>query len=197
MYDQERVPDQVALYPRSIYGACKALNERMAHHYGENMGVDSIGLRFPIVYGPGRLRGAAAFTSRMLESAALGEPFTIPYAGENVINWLYAEDAAQSIFLACGVKRTEARVFNVSGDVRTVDEAIRCVQRLVPEAKLIPGEGSIGFVQKYDQEGIERQLGYKPRFCIEEGFRETLDHLRKGARHGPGIPGFQEERPSK
>lgn len=191
MYDCEWIPDQVPLYPRSVYGACKALNEHMACHYFENMGVDNIGLRFPIVYGPGRLRGVGAFGSMMIESAALGQSYTVPYAGDTMLNWLHVDDASQSIFLASTVKGTETRVFNVSGDVRSVKDAIRCVQHIVPKAKLYLGEGYIGFAQKYDHEGIERQLGYRPRLRIEEGFRESLDYFRREASKGLGDGGIQ------
>lgn len=181
MYPQEWIPDEVPLHPRSIYGACKVLNEYMARHYFENLDVDNVGLRFPIVYGPWRLRGASAFATQMLESAALGRPYRIPYAGESVINWLYVEDAARSLALACRAGGTETRVFNISGDVRTVDEAIRCVKRIVPGAELRSGEGAVGFVQKYDQETARHRLGYTHQFPIERGFQETLRHFGWGS----------------
>ena len=45
--------------------------------------------------------------------------------------------------------------------------------------------------QKYDHEGIERQLGYRPRLRIEEGFRETLDYFRSEAGKGLRDGGIQ------
>jgi len=181
MYDQEWIPDDALLYPRSIYGACKALNEFMAHHYFNQMGVDNIGLRFPIVYGKGRLRGTGAFASELLESVALGKSYTIPYTSETHINWQYVEDTARCILLACLVDRTETRVFNTSGDLRTVGEAIECIKRMLPETKLSYGKEVIGFAQKYDKENIKRQLGYEPEYPIEKGFKKTINEFRAKA----------------
>jgi nucleoside-diphosphate-sugar epimerase len=181
MYDQEWIPDDVLLHPRSVYGACKALNEFLAHHYFDQMGVDNIGLRFPIVYGRGRLRGAGAFASELLEHAAIGKSFTIPYGSETLINWQYVEDAARCIFLACLAGRTETRVFNTSGDLRTVGEVIQCIKRMLPETDLSCGKETIGFAQRYDKENIKRQLGYEPQYPIEKGFKKTIDEFRAKA----------------
>jgi len=181
MYEQEWIPDDVPLHPRSVYGACKALNEFIARHYFDQMGIDNIGLRFPIVYGRGRLRGAGAFASELLENAALGKSYTLPYTSDTHINWQYVEDAARSILLACLVDRTETKVFNASGDLRTVGEVIQCIKRMLPEADLSCGKETIGFVQKYDKENIKRQLGYEPQYPIEKGFKITINDFRAKA----------------
>ena len=98
-----------------------------------------------------------------------------------MIKWLYVEDAARSLALACRAGGMDTRVFNISGDVRSVDEAIRCVENIVPGAELHCGEGAIGFAQKYDQEAAKRQLGYTPQFPIEPGFQETIRHFGWGS----------------
>jgi nucleoside-diphosphate-sugar epimerase len=113
-----------------------------------------------------------------LEHAALGKSYTIPYASEIHINWQYVEDAARSILLACLANRTETRIFNTSGDIRTVGEVIQCIKRMLPETDLSCGKEVIVFAQKYDKDNIKHQLGYEPEYSIEKGFKKTINEFR-------------------
>ena len=98
-HSYEKIPNDEYHKPNTVYGALKSLNEYMAAHYFENKGVNSIGFRFCLVYGFGRMRGASTFASEMIEKAALGEPCVVDN-GDAVVDWFYIVDAAHLIVQA-------------------------------------------------------------------------------------------------
>lgn len=61
-------------HPTSVYGATKSWAEFLPLHYARTWGVDALGLRLTVVYGPGRVRGASSFVNELIVKPALGEP---------------------------------------------------------------------------------------------------------------------------
>lgn len=138
LYRDEYPDEDAPHYPDSVYGACKSLNEHLGRHYFDRFGVDNIGLRFRIVYGPGRLRGAWSYRLgvELLEKPAVGLSGCVANA-DTLVCWQYVEDVASAIALSLYHEgSTRTRVFNTSGDVRTVREAVALVQSFLPEAKI-------------------------------------------------------------
>jgi len=163
--------------PSTVYGACKEFNERMALHYYRTYGLDSIGLRFTVVYGPGRARGASAFASDLIERPALGLKAVVPYA-DSLVDWMYVGDAVEAILLSSKVKATESRVFNIAGETRTVREAAALVRALVPDAEIDLQPGDLGWQMRVSIDRARRELGYSPRFSLEAGMREHMNFIR-------------------
>ena len=93
MYSQEYLANDAPHAPIHLYGACKSHCEFLANHYHNTWGVDHIGLRFTIIYGPGRTRGATSFVHKLMIEPALGKPAVVPY-GDEIIDWQYVEDIA-------------------------------------------------------------------------------------------------------
>ncbi|MEM2881764.1 MAG: NAD(P)-dependent oxidoreductase [Candidatus Bathyarchaeia archaeon] len=169
--------------PFNVYGACKVLNEFMGHYYYERKGLDNIGLRFTVAYGPGRLRGGTAFASAMIENPALGKPVKVPN-GDSLVNWHYVKDIAKAIRLACEAKSPRYRVYNVGGESRTVREAADYIRGLLPDAKIELEPGDWGWQMMFDFSRAEEDLGYRPSYTMEEGIREHINAVRRGA----GLP---------
>jgi nucleoside-diphosphate-sugar epimerase len=146
-YDGE--PDEDAPHwPTTVYGACKSMNEYMARHYYDAFGVDSIGLRFTVVYGAWRMRGALAYRlgQELIEKPAHGQPARVP-AGDGLVNWQHVEDAAHAILLSLRhVGPTKHRVFNTGGEaVRVRDAAaVACCRMLASRSRTGRPRGSRG-----------------------------------------------------
>jgi UDP-glucose 4-epimerase len=186
LYAEEFPDEHAPHHPTTVYGACKSLNEFLGHHYFERFGVDNIGLRFTVVYGAGRLRGEWAYqlNRELVEKPALGLPGRVPGA-DALVDWQYVEDAAQAVVLALyhnGPTRT--RVFNTRGDRRTVREAVECVRRLMPAADIEATPGTARGIAKLSARRIEEELGYAPRFSLEDGLRASINAYRRRA----GLP---------
>lgn len=164
--------------PQTIYGACKSLNEVVAAHYSTAYGLDTIGLRFPTVYGAGRMRGAGQFVSELIEKPAQGLPGHVPY-GDYSTTWAYVEDVARAVVLACQAPPTKTRAFNLGGDVRPVREAAAWVQRLLPQADLTFLPGTRLLPSRFDATLAQQELGWQPQYSMEEGIRKTINYWRR------------------
>ena len=171
--------------PVTVYGACKSFNEFMGHHYFKQFGLDNIGLRFTVVYGPHRMRGALAYDLgvELLENPGNSKPARVPM-GDTLINWQYVEDAASSVVLSLKHEGpTQTRVFNTGGDVLKVRDAADVVRKILPEAEIEVEDGDassgLGGIYQLSIEGARRELGYDPKYTFETGARKSIDRYRE------------------
>lgn len=176
-YPEEFIPNEAPHRPKSVYGACKSLCENLAFHYFDHFQVDSIGLRFTAVYGPGRIRGASAFATELIEKPALGMASKVPH-GDDVIDWQYVKDIADMTVLATEVPTTGTRVFNTRSDIRSVREAADFVRQLFPGVRIQLQPGTFGIAWKLDDRGLKEEIGFEPKYSMEEGIRETAQAAR-------------------
>lgn len=177
-YGDKYVNEDDPVKPLNVYGACKALNEFISLHYYNTYGLDVIGLRFTVVYGPGRRRGATAFASELIEKPALGEPVTVEY-GDQEIDWQYVKDAVKAIKLALKVKSVKHRIFNTGGYLKTVKEVAEYIKSLIPDAVIEVKPGKLGWQMKFDISRAKEELGYIPSYTVEEGIKEHINTIRK------------------
>ncbi len=167
------VPNDDFQKPNTVYGVLKSLNEYMAEHFYKYRHVDSIGLRFCLIYGYGRMRGASAFASEMIQKAVTGELCTIEN-GDTVVDWFYVVDAANLILQALKVPSTTTRVFNTHSELHSVREAADVLKKLVPSANLIVHGGTIDANWNLDSSLLKREIGFTPAYHLEDGLRDAL-----------------------
>ncbi|MBI4506956.1 MAG: NAD(P)-dependent oxidoreductase [Chloroflexi bacterium] len=167
--------------PQSLYGACKSFNERMARVYHEKWGLDTIGLRFGSGYGPGRYGGFAGWTAELIEKPALGQPAVVPF-GEEIINWCYVEDDARAILAALRAERHSVLAYNCTGEARPMRDAVAYVKTLFPAAQIEVRPGRFVMAHEFDRSLAAADLGWTPRFSMEQGIRTYVNLVRAG--HG-------------
>lgn len=185
----ERIANDAPHAPGGMYGATKSLNERIGAHYREQRGLDNVGLRFTAAYGHGRVasmaRGSGAMEStELLEKPARGEPGVIAN-GNDVVDWLYVEDAAHAVRLASEAPRCASPALTICGDLRPMREAVAYVRSLLPDAQLHLETDHPGLVQNFDASAAETEIGYRRRFSMEQGFRKTIETVRAAHRLPP------------
>ena len=183
---EERIANNAHHAPLGLYGAVKSMNESLGRHYKRQRGLDNVGLRFTAVYGYGKAltipRGTGVdFITELLEKPAAGEPGVIKN-GEDVPDWLYAEDVARAIRLASEAPPCSEAGLTICGDARSMQEAVACVRRLLPQAEIQVTSGRQSGQMRYDPATTEAVIGYSPQFPMEEGFRRTINMVR--ARRG-------------
>jgi len=171
-------PIDAAHHPVSVYGATKSLNEFLARHYVKMWGVDALGLRFTLVYGPGRVRGASAFVNELLLRPALGQPARVP-CGDDVVDWQYVEDVARLLEKCLEVERTRSAVFNTRFDVRPIREVGRYIQKLLPGAHIEYDPGTFGIAWELDDSVLQSEIGFRPEYPMERGVLETINDARR------------------
>jgi UDP-glucose 4-epimerase len=167
--------DDVALSPRTVYGATKAFGEHLARAMSEAPdGPDFVVLRFGWIYGPGRSRGWRT-AQELIERFAAGERrVEFPDYPER-IDWTYVDDAAEVLLRATERPLGRFRAFNVVGDRRTMRDAAAYLQQRFPgvETTARPARApASGWGVRND--GLERALGFAPRISLEQGIDAIL-----------------------
>lgn len=184
-YSREYIPDDAPHYPQNLYGGTKSLDEQFAAYYAGRYGLDIEAIRLVLVYGAWQSRGRTANIVReMVVNPALGLPGKVPAARENVLGWTYVDDAARAIVLACKAGKTGARAFSVRGMIHSIGEIIDYVTELIPGAdistlSLEKSKSHLIMTCKYDMTGIEEELGFRLRWTMKQGIRETINMVRR------------------
>ena len=117
-----KVEDQIGK-PLSPYAVTKYVNELYADVFGKTYGLQSIGLRYFIVFGPRQdPEGAyAAVIPKWIASMIKGEPVYINGDGASSRDFCYIDNVVQANLLAASTQNTEAvnQVYNIGVGGRT------------------------------------------------------------------------------
>lgn len=178
-YGGEEIPNDAPHCPDTFYGACKSFNEQQAAYYGDAYGLDILGLRYAVGYGPNKV-GSTSYPiiREAMEKPAVGEPGRVPH-GDSVLNWLHVDDAAAAAVYATAAPKTKTRVFTVAGETRSVKEVADCVRELLPSAEIVLEQGKLVFACHFDLRPMRDELGYRNRLSFREGIRETINAVRR------------------
>ena len=204
---EEETPPTPTVGPwENVYGACKLMHEMLAHVYWEKYGLDVICMRPTGTFGLGKSRDASDAPDysgepvspsasgapelevvARLEMAALGEPVMLP-PDEQYLDWMFAADAAEAWYLALTVEDPPHRVYNMNSETRPMGEITAYMRRLVPDAKITISPEPLERLPLMSNERLRKELGFNPRYTVEEGLRETLSAARVAAGLPPLAP---------
>lgn len=165
--------EEEGLHPQSLYGVFKRTNEEMARLYGEAYGVASAGLRPWVVYGPGRDAGMTGDITLALWHAIRGQPYRIRFSG--TVDLQYVEDVARAFVTAAFNTRPGARVYNLRGEVASVDHVIAVIERVTGTEGLISRDSTpIPIAANLSDARFQEDFGPLSFRSFEEGLRETI-----------------------
>ena len=103
------MPEDLPNNPKRIYDSAKFMGENVCIYYSDNMGLDTVSLRFASTYGPGKTarHGPMAVMSRIVENPAHGLPFKLEQGGDDKDDFIYNKDSANGIYLATDRRQAE------------------------------------------------------------------------------------------
>jgi nucleoside-diphosphate-sugar epimerase len=175
------------LAPESPYAATKASNEAWASAYHRAGRVETVGLRYFNVFGPGQdPRGPyGAVIPRFVEAALEGRELEVHGDGQQGRDFVSVRDVARANIAAATAAQVEARVFNVgSGGMITILDLARVVGEVVgrpPSVRHLPArEGDVRF-SRADISAAAAELGWSPREDFGAALRETVRSFMTGA----------------
>ncbi|WP_263367407.1 NAD-dependent epimerase/dehydratase family protein [Edaphobacter bradus] len=182
-YNDLPLPNDAPHYPTSLYGACKSFNEYLSTFYTDKYGIDTLGLRFPLVYGVGRMRGNGMYFVNLVERPALGLPCQVPLADAEY-GWLYVVDAASLVAQALCTEKTPTRNFNVAGEFASMRKAVEIIRGWIPDAEFELEPGEYPIVQELDSSKLRNEVGFVPSWSLKKGLHDCLNIVRTRA----GLP---------
>ena len=163
-YARMPVDESAEPMPRTPYGASKLLLEWLARSYRAK-GLETVGLRFTTVFGPGRDRlGAAGFCVTLFDRPARGLAVSLE-EGDRRANLLYVADAVDACVKAALSPRPLADAYNVGGFESTVMDLAQSVVRRLPRADITVGPGGKSpWPTAIDCRAADCDFGYRSRY---------------------------------
>lgn len=176
-------------HPEGMYAETKFLGHRLGQRYRDVLGLDVITVRVSSVYGPNTrfnpLRKLVGNTliAHLCRAVALGEAVAIEGGGDYPRDWTYAADTAQGISLAYLAKAPRFTTYNVSaGRSYTLRDVVDALRVVAPEAQATVGAGrweddpfqALNLRGPLDITRAREDLGYAPRYALEDGLREYI-----------------------
>lgn len=173
------VSEDAPLHPTTPYGVTKVATELLGDVYNDLYGLDVVSLRISEVYGPGNKMPQSL--REMIVPALRGEPYRLEKGGDHRFQFVRVEDVVSAAVLAADVEAPGQRVYNVTGGEQiTLSQAAEIVHAAIPQADIEIGPGHLHLDRQgpYDISAAERDLGYTPRWTVEDGIRDYVDWLR-------------------
>jgi nucleoside-diphosphate-sugar epimerase len=177
--DAGPVPEDVPLFPTSLYGASKVAGEQLVASYAQQYGVNGVSIRLSWIYGPGRTTDCVIRT--MIEDALIGRPTKMPFGRDFHRQFIHIEDAVNALVTALDRPNLPRRVYTVTGGTYvTLAEVGEIVRRLLPQAdiRMDAGRDPLDDVQhQFDISAAARDLDYRPSVDLEEGIRNYIQWI--------------------
>ena len=170
-----------SVHPLSHYGVSKYAVENYLRVYRQSHGLDYTVLRLSNVYGPrqdpfGEAGVVAIFSQAMLR----GKPVVINGSGEQERDFLYVLDVVEASITALEMGGGEA--FNIgTGRGVSVNQIYSLLKKnagYIGEASYGPPKPGEVFKIYLDITKARQELGWEPRFSLEEGLKDTLAWFR-------------------
>lgn len=183
------VVDNDAPYnPKSVYGACKALNEIAARDYAEAFGMKSVCLRIPAAFGPGVTNSWVRFIPQMIKDLVEGRTAQAPNLNK-VMPWLYVEDIADVFVRALDfAEQASAHGYTLPGAEVATDKVVDMIRAMFPGKQIEYIDWpDLGTVPSYDCQPLRDLLDWEPAYGVQAGLTRIAQFYR-GAADGSGPP---------
>jgi UDP-glucose 4-epimerase len=175
--------------PQGVYAETKFLGYRLGQRYRDVFDLDVITVRVSSVYGPNTrfnpFRNLVGNTliAHLCRSAANGQAVQLAGGGDYPRDWTYAADAAHGISLALRAAAPRHVTYNIAGGRSyTVRDVVDALRRVAPHASVSVGPGqwdddpyqSLNLRGPLDISRARDDLGYEPRYALEDGLRAYI-----------------------
>src|SRR5712692_1038950 len=181
--DSETLPkvETMAPRPKSPYAVQKLLGEHYASVFHSCFGLETVSLRFFNVYGPRQDPSSpySGVLSVFMKNLLARTSPTIFGDGEQSRDFTYVEDVAELCVKAANAPGVAGKMYNAGNGGRyTLNFVWSALQKMegveIPAQYGPPRPGDVRHSMA-DTRAAAAELGYAPRFSIEEGLRRTLE----------------------
>ncbi len=183
--DEPAWTELVPYAPNSPYAASKAASDHLVRAYGHTYGLPVTISNCSNNYGPYQF--LEKLIPLVIMNAINGRKIPVYGDGQQIRDWLYVEDHCEAIARIL-VDGTPGETYNIGGanqpaNLTIVQTICHVLDELVPNSGYKPHESLITYVKdrpghdrRYamDSGKIKRELGWMPRYSLEDGLRKTV-----------------------
>jgi UDP-glucose 4-epimerase len=176
-YGDVAVDEESERHPYSLYGYAKLINEETAKAYTRNVGLDTRGIRIPMVFGHGRVTGRSSAMSRVISAAAVGERAVSDVAADQAAPVIYVDDVAECMARLVFAEGLTLPVYAGPNALATVGDAADIVRKYIPDADIAFAPDAVSYqtILKVDGRRLEQAIDYRlPSFESR-----VLDHMNE------------------
>ncbi len=167
--------------PENEYGRAKLRASSETRKLAHELGIRHIWPRILSVYGPydGEKTMVMSLISALLEG---GRPSLTK--GEQMWDYLYADDAADAMMLMAEHGRDGAIYPLGSGTARPLCEYVKIIRDII-DPKLELGFGEVAYSDRQvmhlcaDISDLKQDTGFTPAFGFEEGAKRTIEYMKQ------------------
>jgi nucleoside-diphosphate-sugar epimerase len=181
--ENELLTETSPLNPVSLYAITKLASEKVLMEMASDTFSPTC-LRFSTIYG---LSGRTRFdlVVNLLTAKALIDGQITIQGGDQWRPFLHVDDAALAVLhtLESPLPKVHKQVFNVGSDEQnqTIHQVGELIQSKVPGSELVNlGSGGDRRDYRADFRKIREQLGFMPRWTINEGIDQVIDVIKSG-----------------
>jgi nucleoside-diphosphate-sugar epimerase len=169
--------------PADLYGATKVSCEYLGSQYENTFGIDFRICRVYFVYGPGKLpsRFIRLYTVALGALEGLKE-LKLEKGADQKLDFTYVEDVAKGVVLLYNARDLRHKIFNIAtglgNSVGKVAELAQKHTHFPVEVEIGPGK-IMPRCEALDISRAAEELGYQPRYSLEEGIQLYAHWLGK------------------
>ncbi len=186
-YEDGKLGQVDHLVPRNGYAEGKKAAENMCAGFKEEYGLNTKVVRLAHTYGPGMSIYDGRVQADFLKNVVNNEDIVLKSKGEAVRTYTYIADAVNGMFKV--LLHSDDMVYNIADEAckTSIRELAETMVSIYPERGLklvfdIPKEtknqGTASFTLGIlATDKIRKELKWKPKYSISEGFKRTIDYL--------------------
>ncbi|MBZ9799857.1 NAD-dependent epimerase/dehydratase family protein [Mesorhizobium sp. ES1-4] len=180
-YTVNPVPENVPLFPTTVYAATKVAAEALVTAYAVSFGLSATSLRIGKVFGPSR---ATACEMRTLISDALEGRSTLLTAPPSYLHhYIYIDDVVMAIERAMTANAEFNPAYNiVSPEDPSLDQIVEFLRDELPSANIhFACDASISAerIPTLSCQAASRDLNFQAPTAIREGVRRYASHIAR------------------
>lgn len=178
--------EETAYAPNSPYAASKAASDHLVRSYGHTFKLPFSITNCSNNYGPYQF--PEKLIPVIILNAIEGKPLPVYGDGQQIRDWLHVEDHCEAIYLVLKNGKL-GETYNIGGvnqpaNLTIVETICEILDEVLPDSKNVPHKNLIEFVKdrpghdrRYDMDihKINQELGWKPRYSLKEGLRDTIN----------------------
>jgi len=167
-YGNGRVDETAPKRPTTVYGLTKQLAEEIAAFSNRRQTLAVIGLRLPLVLGPGLwYRGAAAALNELISTARPNTRYHLVFHNAP-IDLMHVQDAADAVLCVLRHAGALMPVYNLNGFTATSHQIVTALQTRVPRFTVdITQQTPTRLFPLVDDAAFRRDTGFTPAFDLE------------------------------